>query len=138
MDETLKPKHPGGRPPGSPNKRTKMLVDILEAMNFDPVAELVNVYADARKEYARAADVYDAIQEARAAKNLPPLGFCDEGAKYLKIAQDSALGLIPYVFPKRGAITHGISDDPSGDKLGSTLAEVMRNVLLISDEKNSN
>lgn len=93
----------GGRAKGIKNKRTRELIEILDAAGYCPVAELIEVGAIARQEYERAGEIYDAIQEKRdgAGLNAP---LTDTAPTYLKLMQDSAKDVMPYLYPKRKSV----------------------------------
>jgi hypothetical protein len=93
----------GGRQKGALNKRTRELIEILDARGYCAVSELIEVGALARKEYERAEEIYDAIQEKRISHDLVPLTE-SVAPTYLKIMQQSAAELMPYMYPKRKAI----------------------------------
>lgn len=100
----------GGRKKNTPNKRTRDLIEILDKANYCAVAELIEVGAIARKEYERSAEVFDAIcdQKKKDGVRTPTV---DNGPTYLKLMQDSASDLLPYLYPKRKAIE---LEDPDG------------------------
>jgi hypothetical protein len=76
-------KKTGGRIPQTPNKRTGQLVELLEEHGYSPVAELIEWAAMARDEYEQA-DSQTRPQWAR-------------------IGVQNALGILPYLYPKRKA-----------------------------------
>ncbi len=100
---------------GIPNKRTHNLVAILDAAGFCPVAKLIQTYERAEKEYLRAEEIHDAIQDNRADKGMLPLN-SSEATQWLSIAKDCAKDLMPYMYPKRKAIEFV---DPDGKPLFS-------------------
>ena len=112
----------GGRKKGTPNKITLDLVALLEEQGFSPAAKLVENHALAMKEYERAAEIFDAIQDKRADYKLVPL-HNDNACNYLKLAQGAASDLMSYVYPKRKAIEH---TGAGGANLFDTLAELYK------------
>jgi len=102
MGAKNKPKT-GGRKAGTPNRLTLDLIETLQEKGFDPAAELIRVNIEAWKEYNRASEIFDAIQDKRIAYDLVPLTE-SEASTYLKIAQDSAKDLMKYVYPQRKAV----------------------------------
>lgn len=93
----------GGRRKGTPNKRTRELVAILDEHGYCPIADAIWVAAVAKKEYERSGEIYDAIQDERTKQDVrTPL--VDTAPDYLRIVQTSALGIAPYAFPKRKSI----------------------------------
>lgn len=73
-----------GRPPGSPNKRTVAMLEILEKKNFDPVAKAIYIHDEAIKSFE--ADTGD-------------FAF-----KYLEIAARLVMELMKYVYPQRKSV----------------------------------
>lgn len=73
-----------GRPPGSPNKRTVAMLEILEKKNFDPVAKAIIIHDTAMKAFE--ADT------------------SDFAFKYLEIAARLVMDLMQYVYPKRKSV----------------------------------
>jgi hypothetical protein len=99
------PKTPGsGRKKGTPNKKTEALLELLERKNFSPAEAMIYVYRKAIKEYKRAEEVHDALQEAALEKGLDGLKIHILGPDYLTIAGNMAKELMQYVHPKRKAI----------------------------------
>lgn len=96
----------GGREPGTPNKRTQDLIDRLEELGYDPVAELIRVYANA-------------LDCSMACPN--PVA----GAMYLKIAQSAAADLMPYLYPKRKSVELTGKD---GEQLFQSFTEMVKKV----------
>lgn len=102
---TIEGKKTGGRRKGVPNKITQDLAKQLDELGFNPASELVQIFLDAKEEYARSAEIYDAIQDARIAADVKtPLK--DTAPEYLKIAASACADLMQYVYPKRKAIEH--------------------------------
>ena len=100
---TVDGKKTGGRKRGALNKRTRDLIQILEQAGYCPVAEIIEIGALAKKEYQRSALIYDAIEDKRIEANIKtPLS--DTAPTYLKLMQDSALGIMPFMYPKRKAV----------------------------------
>ena len=96
-------KKQGGRKKGSPNKRTREFLSILEEKNFCPVRALIENYEIAMKEYRRSGEVWDAILDKKRQLNInTPTE--DTGPTYLKLAQSAASDLMQYAHPKRKAI----------------------------------
>ena len=93
----------GGRKKGTPNKRTLALMEILNDAGYSPVAELIRIAAIAEKEYDRAGEIYDAIQDARIEKGRVPLTE-SIAPTYLSIMQKSAADIMPYLYPRRKAV----------------------------------
>ncbi len=88
----FKPGHPklGGRKPGTPNRKTLELMEVLVAHNFDPAAEMIRCYRDARL-----------IVEFRKKRgNLS--GMVDA----LKVAGGLAENISAYTYPKKKAVEH--------------------------------
>lgn len=104
---TLDGKKTGGRRAGTPNKNSHALrLDLLETLRahgFDPAAELIAVYKDARTEYERAEEIHEAIQEKRADYKMIPLSD-SSGSEYLRIAKDAAKELMRYTYPQLKAV----------------------------------
>lgn len=123
-----------GRPKGARNFKTAMVAETMARLNFDPAEALVRVYKDARKEYKRAAEIHDAICDAR---NRAGLGhknpLSDEGAAYLKIATSAAAELMPYIYPKLKFTAHA---DMNPDQLAHSFSELARAVLDTSTKEN--
>lgn len=93
----------GGRKKGTLNADTAGLCDLLDKAGYSPVAELIWAAEVAKLEYARAAEVFDAIQAKRASFEMTPLTESD-APTFLKIVQASAANIMPYVYPKRKAV----------------------------------
>lgn len=98
-----KGEHRGGRKKGTPNKRTKELVEILEAKGYSPVAELIRIASIAEKEYERVEEIFDAIQDKRASYEMTPLAEPNT-CGFLKVMQSSASDIMQYTYPKRKAL----------------------------------
>jgi hypothetical protein len=96
----------GGRKKGVANKRTRELQDFLDEKNFNPAAKLILIYRKAMKEYGRAEDVHDIIEDTRRGMGFKAVGASDQGPTYLGIALSAAKDLMQYVYPKRKAIEH--------------------------------
>jgi hypothetical protein len=77
---------------------------VLEAEGFDPAKALVECYREAKKTYDNYGLIYDAISDARTARNEADGSFAapteDNAHKYLKIAADIAKDLASYAYPK--------------------------------------
>lgn len=112
----------GGRKKGAPNKKTLDLIKTLEEQGYDPVAELIRIAMLAEKEYERAEEIFDAIQEARIEKKLVPLSE-STAPTYLKIMQSSASDLMNYIYPKRKAIEH---TGANGKDLGQSFLDLLK------------
>lgn len=112
----------GGRKKGTPNKITLDLVELLERMGFSPAARLVHVYRKASKEYERAEEIYDAIQDARRERGLKPLAPLDT-ATYLGIMGKTAAELMAYVYPKRKPV-----DSKGSDEEGPGMTQIFLNI----------
>lgn len=107
----------GGRKKGTPNKRTRELIEILDQHGFCPASALIETHTIAMKEYHRAGEIFDAIQDKRADYDMIPLA-ADEATKYLKIAQDAAKEMMAYVYPKRKPIDSApVNDDDANQKI---------------------
>ena len=104
-------KKTGGRTKGVPNKRTKELCDILSSKGYDPVAELIRVSKLAEKEYDRADEIFDKIQDDRAKAEMMPLYTEPKCDVYLKIMQSSASDIMQYVHAKRKALDANIKTE---------------------------
>jgi hypothetical protein len=130
---TVDGKKTGGRQKGTANKVPYALrFDLLETLKergFDPVAELIRVNQEAWKEYNRASEIYDAIQDKRVDKGLVPLTE-STAPTYLKIAQDSAKDIMKYVYPQKKAVT--VDPGVEGKNIFESLTEVFKK---ISDSK---
>lgn len=110
----LPPNAGKGRPLGSRNKRTLEFMATLERENFNPALALIECYREAKKTYDNYGTIYDAICDARTARN-DATGQCaapteDNAHKYLKIAADVAKDLAGYAFPKLKSIEQRKSD----------------------------
>lgn len=116
-------KKAGGRTKGTPNLKTLDLIATLEEKGYFPVAELIRVSEEAWREYGRAAEIHDAIQNNRKRAGLPLMTETD-APKYLKIAQSCAADLMPYMYPRRKAIE--FSGD--ADKTLRTFADIMLSI----------
>lgn len=102
----------GGRKPGTPNKRTQDLTEILDEKGFCPAAELVRtyrrasrhfkIYDDLLKRMVLAIEGEDADEIFRAVKTAS--SFAEDAPAYLTIAEHAAKELMQYKFPKRKAI----------------------------------
>jgi hypothetical protein len=107
-----------GRPLGARNKRTVEFMAVLEARGFCPATALIDCYVEAKKTYDNYGTIYDAICDARIAKNDKDGSFAapatDEGHKYLKIAADIAKDLAGYAYPKLKAIEQTKSNSLEG------------------------
>lgn len=103
----FEPGHPkapnSGRPKGSKNsKPTELRRDLYAALKeegFDPVESLVWVHKAARKEYERAEEIFDAVNDERARKGLD-LVTMSEAPAYLRIAESSAAHMWKFLFPQ--------------------------------------
>lgn len=93
----------GGRTKGTPNKRTKELIEKLEAMGFDPVEAMVYVYRKARAEYRRADKVAVALMAYQTDHGLQT-SRVDSSPQWLRIAGDMAKELMQYTHAKRKAV----------------------------------
>lgn len=109
--------HRGGRKKGTVNKRTRELVAILDAAGYCPLADLIWGTAQAKKEYERCDEIYDAIVDKKVANGITT-PTQDMGPVYLKQICDNAVDMLPYLYPKRKSIEF---DGKNAD----TLAEVM-------------
>ena len=104
-----------GRPKGSRNLVSKRANDICEALNFNPIAEMINAAKEAKKTYENYAVIYEAICKGREMNGLFPTD--DKADKYLSIYADTAAKVARHVFPTIKAIepttpslTEGLSD----------------------------
>lgn len=75
----------GGRPKGSPNKRSLQYLEVLEKHNFCPASAMIEIYEEARKEY----EAHDDPQIK---------------SYYLKISSDMAKEMATYAYPRRKAV----------------------------------
>jgi hypothetical protein len=75
-------KKAGGRKPGTPNKRTLTLIEVLEQHGYSPVAELIELASLAKQNYKVSVDPVNA-------------------SNWIKIGVTCATGILPYVYPKR-------------------------------------
>lgn len=114
-----------GRSRGVRNKRTRELLAILDAHGYCPVADLVETAVIARQEYERADQIFEAIQNKRATLEMVPLTE-SLAPTYLKIIQDSAKGIMPYVYPKLQSVAH---TGPSGQDLSASFGALVQAVL---------
>lgn len=120
----------GGRKKGTRNKDTQSARDIAAEKNYRPIAQLIRIAAIAEKEYKRAAEIFDAIQEKRAAYKMVPLSN-DKVPEFLKVMQKSAAEVAPYLHPRLKSIDikPGSGDD------GVTWADLVRSIV---DKKKNN
>ena len=96
----------GGRKPSTPNKRTLKLIEILEEHGYNPVAELIEWADVAKEEYGRFNDIIERFEQAQQdvvdngldSSKMPDIS---EAHTWARIGVQSALGLLPYVYPKR-------------------------------------
>lgn len=77
----------GGRKPGTPNRRTYDLIELLNEYDYSPVADLIAFSQIAKENIKTAADP-------------------NEAANWVKIGVACAAGLMPYVFPKLKPAEH--------------------------------
>lgn len=102
-----------GRKSGSVNLRTQDLVDLLESLNYSPVAKLIEVGAKAEAAYEKASTSTDQLTRSTA-------------HSYLRIAQSSASDLMPYLFPKRRAVEHtGAEGQPLFQSFGDLVKSIV-------------
>jgi hypothetical protein len=96
--EKGKPKT-GGRGPQTPNKRTRELVDILTQHGYDPAAQLIEWASVAKQEFDRCDEVTSMMLANQPDnKGQPPVV---EAHQWAKLGLQAAVGLLPYVYPKR-------------------------------------
>lgn len=96
----------GGRKKGTPNKRTRELMEILEEGGFCPVRALLQ---DREK-------ALDCFAKLRAKKPY-------EANMYLKLAQDAAKDVMQYVYPKRKSIDAPKPEEGGAADDGTTVYE---------------
>lgn len=116
---TVEGKKTGGRSKGVRNKRTRELLQILDAAGYCPIADLIETAELAREEYDRASEIFDAIQDKRASFDMVPLAE-STAPTYLKIMQASAASMLPYMYPKLKSTEH---TGPNGKDLFQTLSQ---------------
>lgn len=112
----------GGRQKGGLRKRTRELLDILDAAGHCPIADLIYASEMAKKEYKRSAQIFDLICEKRTEdkKQLPTF---DNGDKYLGIIVKSAAALAPYMYPKLAALA---IQGTNGKDMFASFTEIMK------------
>lgn len=71
----------GGRAKGTPNKRSQVFAEVLDAEEFCPALAMVKIYRKAWNDYLATKD-----------------------SESLKIALQAAVGMAPYKFPKLSAL----------------------------------
>ncbi len=91
-DPKFKPGKPktGGRQKGTPNKKTREFMLLLEEENFEPGAALIHCYKEAMK-------LYDRRREHRA---------FGAAVDALKLASGIAEDIAQFAYPKKKAIEH--------------------------------
>jgi len=90
-----------GRKKGTPNKRTQKLLDQLEGLELDPVAESVEIY--------------------RMALSAWKHDQSDFAYRYLEIASRKLECLMEYCYPKRKAI-----EFPPDEETGMSLIDIVK------------
>lgn len=113
----------GGRKKGTPNKDTLDLVKALNDAGYSPIADLIFVSEQAKKEYERCDEIYDAIQDTKK-KNGITTPTQDMAPVYLGLIEKTAADIMPYLFPKRKSVE---IKDPDGTV--KSLADLMREVV---------
>lgn len=118
------PGHPNsGRRKGTPNKRTRELIAILDEHGYCPIADLIETAALAKKEYQRCELIHDAICDSKAVQGIrTPTQ--DTAPQYLALIQKSAAEIAPYLFPRRKAIEF---NDPNGTA-ANTLTAIFKRI----------
>ena len=106
-------KHTGGRKKGSFNRITSDLIEQLNGMGFNPVAELIEIIDEAKTSF----------KQERGTKEAPA---------YLGIAARGASDLMKYVYPQRRAVDH----TSGGKPLANSFAEIAKQVLKDDSEEN--
>lgn len=82
----------GGRLRGTPNRRTQNLVELLNELNYSPVADLIE---------------YSIMAKANVSASDDPL----IKSSWVKIGVSCAAGLLPYVYPKRKPVETDLNQD---------------------------
>jgi hypothetical protein len=114
----------GGRKKGTPNKRTREFLEILEEQNFCPTRALITTYRKAMKAYRAVDRVFTMVAEAETQEEkLQALELAakvsDQAPTNLSIAQRAAGELMQYAVPKRKAIE--FKDPKAGSSGGGVL-----------------
>jgi hypothetical protein len=96
----------GGRRPKTPNKRTLKLIEILEQHGYNPVAELIEWAVTAKTEYARFNDIIERFEQAQQdavdrGEPSPRMPDISEAHTWARLGIHSALGILPFIYPKR-------------------------------------
>lgn len=90
----------GGRLKGTPNKKTRELIEILELKGYDPVAKLIKISDAAEQEYDKIKNKIDDDDEDGIDQAL----LTTNAYTCIKTMQSTASDLMQYVYPKRKAI----------------------------------
>lgn len=119
-----------GRPKGAIGKRSQHFLEVLEKHNFCAATAMVECYREARKTYDNYGLIYDAICDAREAKEGFVAPTEDNAHKYLKIAADLAKELGSYSYPKLKAVeqTH---ETPTEGMTPEQKLEAMKQAVLM-------
>lgn len=125
--------NPEGRPPGQPktggrqkgtlNRQTRDLIEILDAKGYCPIAKFIEMGAKAEKYLEGMDSLRKAIDEKRATFNMIPMN--DETCNYMRIVQDSAKNIAPYLYPKRKAVELSA---PGGKDIFDSLTQMFKRV----------
>jgi hypothetical protein len=127
----------GGRKPGTPNKRTLTLIEVLEQHGYSPIADLIEYSQLAKTEYDKL-DKPPAIDDSMDGGDKLKLLMAHAGAaarkpEWIKIGVQCATGILPYVYPKRKPQDNASEINPETIGSYSTAELLERAKALISE-----